>query len=58
MIRFVRVREDSLPRPVVDEDAGGDAACWLQSVCPECGRVCEDRAASVCPSCGADLPTG
>jgi len=42
-------------RPVPD-DEGGDPACWLNRVCPECGRFSEDGQATRCPSCGAELP--
>jgi len=32
----------------------GDAACWLDRVCAECGRLAE-AAASNCPRCGHSL---
>lgn len=35
----------------LDEDVGGDPACWLNRVCPECGLFVEDRTAPVCPRC-------
>jgi hypothetical protein len=34
-----------------DEDEGGDAACWLAQLCPECGAVLEDRSGP-CWRCG------
>ncbi|MEV6106159.1 hypothetical protein AB0M28_15780 [Streptomyces sp. NPDC051940] len=34
---------------------GGDPACWLGLLCPDCGRVREDRTADHCPGCGASL---
>ena len=34
------------------EEAGGDPACWLASVCPECGAMREDD--GPCPRCEAD----
>jgi hypothetical protein len=37
-------------------DQGGDPACWLDRVCPECGRFREDPSLDRCPNCGA--PTG
>lgn len=39
-----------------EEREGGDAACWLHRVCPECGRLAEDATATRCPACGTDLP--
>jgi hypothetical protein len=38
----------------VDEDLGGDAACWLALVCPGCGAMADASPASVCPRCGMD----
>ena len=35
-------------------EQGGDAACWLERVCTECGRLADDGATR-CPSCGVDL---
>lgn len=39
-----------------DEETGGDSACWLVLVCPECGRVAEGRPAPLCAECGAEMP--
>ena len=36
------------------EDAGGDAACWLHELCPECGAV-PDAPATRCWRCGRTL---
>jgi rubrerythrin len=36
-------------------DEGGDPACWLQNVCPECGFLVEGRLPETCPRCGAPL---
>lgn len=38
-------------------DEGGDPACWLGQVCPECGKFTEQVAPKKCPHCGAELPT-
>ncbi len=38
------------------EELGGDPACWLNRVCPECGRITEGRDADRCASCGEPLP--
>lgn len=40
----------------MDEDLGGDPACWLNRVCPECGFFVEDRTADTCPRCENALP--
>ncbi|MFE2408470.1 hypothetical protein ACFXDE_09020 [Kitasatospora sp. NPDC059408] len=34
-------------------DEGGEAACWLDRVCPECGRLRERPGAESCENCGA-----
>lgn len=36
---------------VVAADQGGDAACWLDRVCPECGRIPDSEPGDVCPFC-------
>lgn len=36
---------------MIDDDTGGDDACWLSMVCPECGAMLEDRAGA-CWRCG------
>ncbi|KQR54240.1 hypothetical protein ASF88_05405 [Leifsonia sp. Leaf336] len=36
-------------------EEGGDAACWLASVCPECGAFRE--APGPCARCGAEPPS-
>jgi hypothetical protein len=38
-----------------ERDLGGDPACWLNRVCPECGRL-NDEHVDACRDCGADLP--
>ena len=38
-----------------DTAEGGDPVCWLDRVCPECGRLA-DEAAMRCERCGAALP--
>ncbi|HEX4246664.1 MAG TPA: hypothetical protein VH008_02280 [Pseudonocardia sp.] len=45
-------------RPGTDrsEDLGGDPVCWLNRVCPECGRFAEGEDLDACPECGVDLP--
>jgi rubrerythrin len=45
--------EPEVPRPA---DDGGDPACWLGQVCPECGRFTERRPPTMCPRCGAAVP--
>ncbi|GAA2828829.1 hypothetical protein GCM10010505_61130 [Kitasatospora aburaviensis] len=34
-------------------DEGGDAACWLDRVCEECGRLRERSGPGPCEHCGA-----
>ena len=36
------------------EDAGGDPACWLHELCPECGAV-PDEPAARCWRCGYEV---
>ncbi|GAA1361056.1 hypothetical protein GCM10009612_35760 [Streptomyces beijiangensis] len=36
-------------------DAGGEAACLLDRVCPECGRLASERDARFCGRCGQAL---
>lgn len=35
-------------------DEGGESACWLDRVCPECGRLRERPGPGPCENCGAD----
>ncbi|GHE76561.1 hypothetical protein GCM10017786_02050 [Amycolatopsis deserti] len=34
---------------------GGDPACWLARVCPDCGLVADVDPPTVCRRCGARL---
>ncbi|MFJ9773197.1 hypothetical protein ACIRVF_18485 [Kitasatospora sp. NPDC101157] len=34
-------------------DEGGESACWLDRVCPECGRLRERPGPGPCENCGA-----
>ena len=47
---------DQAVAPAPLSDLGGDPVCWLNRVCPECGRFAEDEHLDACPECGADLP--
>lgn len=38
------------------DEEGGDPACWLRRVCPECGRMADEDPPTRCPACGAELP--
>ncbi|MGK5111577.1 MULTISPECIES: hypothetical protein [unclassified Geodermatophilus] len=38
------------------EPEGGDPACWLQRVCPACGRMAEEDPPTRCAACGEPLP--
>jgi rubrerythrin len=46
-------QEPQRTRPPADE--GGDPACWLGRVCPECGAFTEQAAPTTCPRCGTAL---
>ncbi len=35
---------------------GGDAACWLDRVCPGCGGLAEGESSDRCTRCGHDVP--
>lgn len=37
------------------EAGGGDAACWANRVCPECGRLNEAERPEICEACGAEF---
>ncbi|MHA6801428.1 hypothetical protein [Bounagaea algeriensis] len=39
-----------------DAEHGGDPACWLAFLCPECGRFAEQGLPARCEHCGTDLP--
>ncbi len=42
--------------PPDEDDIGGDPVCWLDRVCPECGRfAASERKPRTCPECGAEL---
>ncbi|MGB3442293.1 MAG: hypothetical protein WBA97_26415 [Actinophytocola sp.] len=34
-------------------DEGGESACWLASVCQECGALTEEEPPTTCARCGA-----
>jgi hypothetical protein len=40
-------------REQIDDDEGGDPACWAARVCPECGRLNDARDPETCEACGA-----
>jgi hypothetical protein len=49
-------RADSLIHlPIADDaqDRPGDAPCWANRVCYECGRFNEDEHPEICQACGA-----
>lgn len=48
------------PRPVARSagpESGGEPACLLHLLCPECGCLPDDRTAPTCPRCDTPLPT-
>jgi rubrerythrin len=48
---------DDVPRRAnpAPDDEGGDPACWLNRVCPQCGRLAEEDPPTRCAACGAEL---
>jgi hypothetical protein len=46
------------PAPSPAEPEGGDPACWLQRVCPACGRLADEDPPTRCAACGELLPAG
>ncbi|AIA01014.1 DUF488 domain-containing protein [Streptomyces noursei] len=36
-------------------EEGGEGACWLGRVCPDCGRHCAARGVTTCPHCRAPM---
>lgn len=34
---------------------GGESVCWLDRVCPECGRLADTAPPTVCARCGSPL---
>ncbi|WP_312870215.1 AraC family ligand binding domain-containing protein [Streptomyces himalayensis] len=45
------------PREPVAQPEGGEAACLLHRVCPDCGRLASERDAMYCSRCGTRLPS-
>ena len=39
-------------------ERGGDAPCWLNRVCPECGSIADQDPPASCPNCHAAIPAG
>ncbi|MCY0960871.1 hypothetical protein [Streptomyces sp. H27-H5] len=42
--------------PAPDPAEGGETACLLHRVCPDCGRIATDRDARYCSRCASPLP--
>ena len=43
------------PRDGGGHEEGGESACFLHLVCPECGRVADEAPPTRCAECGAEL---
>jgi hypothetical protein len=43
------------PVVVASGDEGGEPACLLARVCPECGRLADEDPPAVCPGCGSEF---
>ncbi|MET9612538.1 hypothetical protein [Kitasatospora indigofera] len=50
--------EAGAARTGVPEPDGGEAACWLNRVCPECDAVLDSAPPAVCHRCGAEVRAG
>lgn len=48
-------RRVTLALPDSVNERAGDPVCWLHQICPDCGHLPDDQAASTCPHCGALL---
>lgn len=46
-------RDEPTVEPTVEH--GGDSACWLANVCPECGRFVAAEPPTTCPRCGTSV---
>ncbi|MFW6693011.1 hypothetical protein [Streptomyces sp. MAR4 CNX-425] len=49
----------TVPEPAATGAAGpegGEPACWLERVCPECGRLADTAPPVRCARCGTPLP--
>lgn len=44
---------DDRPSPAGTPETGGEPACLLDRVCPECGRLAETAPPTTCARCGA-----
>jgi uncharacterized protein YeaO (DUF488 family) len=40
---------------VEPREEGGDSACWIRHVCPNCGALEESEVATICSRCHAEL---
>lgn len=38
-----------------EPEVGGDPACWLSRVCPECGCLVDEDPPNRCPNCDAEI---
>lgn len=46
---------ESVVPPVAGFEPRGDAVCWLESVCDECGALVEGQLPAECWRCGAQV---
>lgn len=47
--------DDPAPPEPPEDDPGGDDACWLDRVCPECGAMRDADPPAACPRCGSEV---
>ena len=44
--------DETPEEPARPEPEGGDPACWVDQVCPACGRLSERLRSGRCAACG------
>ena len=50
--------DETPEEPARPEPEGGDPACWVDQVCPVCGRLGERLPSGQCAACGAPWDVG
>jgi uncharacterized protein YeaO (DUF488 family) len=50
------LRQAAAPLMSEPDERGGDPACWLRRVCPQCGSMADADPPTTCPACHAAMP--